>query len=715
MKTLQKIARLANYLIGVLLYVGVVAVLSSFENKVTHPAVNDFMINAFLSDYSLGSISSDKKFEKYLFTFDQELTGTAVSQTGLLAISESDKKQSVREWIKHGGMSADEPEVPASFRHFYDPTAPEGSRYLRDVTQATLLSWLQAIGYAYSGDPRTDGIEWALGDRKGLKDEHKYCWENGKDWMKKALETADEAQRERLMVQAWRAMGETLHMIADHGVPVHVRDDSHPAPFANKTPFGDPDPYEEYMYVLSKDYPAKFSDFSKGKYNDNLVKGFKAATTVRDIAHQTALYTNTNFFTNQTIAGVDWQGATVVPVTHSERTYSLPKLTTDSYDILDHGYTINGVLQCTDRSYWLNFVGKHTYPYIDEACVEAQASVIVPNLAQAGKHAMRLFIPALTIEIEKFLEDGTIKGTVKHLTDTEYATEIKYNGPVTIKDRGSNDLEIIQCKDGQFEGKVTKKTAYSEYVTARISFGGLNVSSKEQKMGIAFDFSKVDSMLIYIDAPSKIDVTTSAPNKPTTTEVQSEEIVFGNRFGKSVKTIPFTALTSASISATGVSYAYSVTDPPKYSGNIYGGDYKSASASVNFQAVINPTTLQLSSVVYSLVYKKETRLVDRNPTTGTETTIWTTVNLTEHGFELLPISAQNLIIDDTGTKTIWASYSVGGKEASTLFKNLRYVISNKTDGYGQVREFNKFDSTYEGLGYPSITIIFYAPKPPKAM
>ncbi|MBL0333948.1 MAG: hypothetical protein IPP73_01040 [Chitinophagaceae bacterium] len=232
-----------NWLIG-LTGITLLVFFSSYGNKQVHPGLNSKMVLKFLDRNNKGDYSMPE-FRKYKFYFDKiELQGQGITKDGLFSdqdetaasrgfgfflSSEGKKTMTVSQWIAHGGMAADVPEVPASLRHFYDPTRPVGERYLTDITNAKILGTLQK--YVLS-NPHTDGVQWALGKPGDISEgaqDHKFTWEHGKIWMEMALREPDARKKDGYMALAWRALGETLHMIADNGCPPHVRNDAHPS------------------------------------------------------------------------------------------------------------------------------------------------------------------------------------------------------------------------------------------------------------------------------------------------------------------------------------------------------------------------------------------------------------------------------------------------------------------------------------------------------
>ncbi len=476
----------------------IIVIFTSYGNKNVHPDLNSMMVDAFLkrnnkSDFSQGD------FKKYTFFFEAGTTlkGAAIVKDGLFSdldvtaagwglgfklSSEGPAEMTPKKWISSGGYSADVPEVPASLRHFYDPTRSAGDRYLTDINTAIVMGTLQK--YVLT-NPRIDGVEWALGKpgdiSEGVQD-HKYTWEHGKIWMLMALREPKQDKRNEYMANAWRALGETLHMIADNGCPPHVRNDAHPSPvWGNNTWFGNPDPYEELMDVIRRDNSAEFTGLAKGSANAALAQEFRNSKKAYDIANALAVFTNTNFVTNETISGIDKYGEAKKQITHPDIAYNSPRLESMTYNNDDNGYYFAGSKQCTDHYYFADLIPKICDPFVDMECVKSQARILFPNIVEAGANVIKLFIPKLSVEI-KSLDKGILKGEIKHRTDAEYPAEIKYNGEVVllIKDKNNREADKIKviAKDGKFEDK-NIKLAKGEKMIAQVEFGGILIESDE--------------------------------------------------------------------------------------------------------------------------------------------------------------------------------------------------------------------------------------------
>ena len=436
------------------LLAGLYLVLCGYGNKVIHPALNEEMINKFETNFTKGIVPLDK-FKNYMVSFTiEKLKGRGVKDTGFYFITESeyDDKKAL-DWIKHGGMSADEPELPASFRHFYDPTEPDGEHYLKDH-----LDYLSNF-FHINFNPRVDSINWHVEHPDNM-----WTWEKGKAYLRNAIEMPSASDKEEALAKAYRCLGETLHMIGDMGLPAHVRDDSHPGVAYNSKPYGPIDPYEENM----NNHKNEISDWAKAATDTKLKATVQSATDVKTIARAMAVFTNENFFTNQTITGTN-----VVPQIHPEKTYASPTLEQCKYDDMDFIYSrkvgsYQTPVKMAKDGYYV-FFHYPAFPYIDEEIVQSQASVLVPNIVEAGSNVIRLFFPALKVEITEAKADGTIKGKVIHTTDKEYPTVMHYNGEVEIRNYSpvvlvGDKLGAVQCVDGTFEGTITGLAANKQIV-----------------------------------------------------------------------------------------------------------------------------------------------------------------------------------------------------------------------------------------------------------
>ncbi len=206
-------------------------------NQGTHRQINYEAVQLFLSQmeekekYQLGPITRELLSEPY--------RGIAVSSSGLLIKDYQIEAGSytMPQWITLGGDWADEPHVYSSLRHFYDLF----SRVKPYLTDQWLLH-----GVIYAS-PGIDAKTWGLDHP-----DNPFSFKQGLTYYKLAMEVREDVpppgdpmsvhfktnlildpvdpadQRGYFLAMAYRALGETMHMLGDMTQPAHVRNDAHP-------------------------------------------------------------------------------------------------------------------------------------------------------------------------------------------------------------------------------------------------------------------------------------------------------------------------------------------------------------------------------------------------------------------------------------------------------------------------------------------------------
>ncbi|MCK5822097.1 MAG: hypothetical protein KAH17_09425 [Bacteroidales bacterium] len=463
-----------TFFAGSLSYILLAVLLSGYGNIRNHRDINEVIVDEFTEKSISNSLIS--AYENYVFDLDEtRIYGNAITKRGTFSATTGRQRYTPKEWIIHGGYSADEPELHASFRHFYDPKRKAGDRYLHDH-----LEDLDFMLYNFT-NPKVDHVNWALSNPG-----HEYNWNNGIAAIKKALEEMDDITRNEHMAFAWRALGETLHMIADMGCPAHVRDDSHPSLFSGK--------YEGiYKYLGSPDYyeetcEAHFGDMMKslvGNYGEDiqLQEIFKQASSVKRIAHELASWTNTNFFTNQTIYGPG-----IDPIIHPLSHHTSPSLFDCRYEESSYTYTKTiareDVVMCSDKDYLIGKIWKKRgYPKFTYSAAYDQASVLFPQIKEAGIHVMMLMIPKLSVELERLTPEGA-SGHIVHQTNEVFVNSIEYAGDVNIYTSEGKKVGTVLASGGKFDGDLNiRRRDYEgdEEFYAEIEFGGIKVKSLPYK------------------------------------------------------------------------------------------------------------------------------------------------------------------------------------------------------------------------------------------
>lgn len=431
-----------------------------WDNHTSHKNYNDAILQLFdinyesffPDEYSFNIIENDVKFK-----------GMAVTNPGLFynTYGESEVEYTMYEWIKHGGYSADEPEVQAAVRHFYDPIGLQhGKKYL--TNRGTYWEELYT-------NPHIDAITWALNHN-----ENKWNLSKGKNYLKSAFEENDQNLRNDLLAKAFRSLGEVLHNTADMGCPSHVRNDSHASiSWHARRLFGSPDATEELF--TNSGYVAKYMD---NEADPELENYFRNATTIRSIHEKLAEFTNANFFTTQTM-----NGNGIEPI-NKDGNYPQPRLNELEYDATDQAYyktfaNGNKVKMASDDGYFWH----KSYPYIYQASVNSQASLLVPNIIWAGINVVRLFIPKFEVSILSVSETGEIIGRVNHIPTEEYSSQINYSGKIKIYSSVSSEpITELDCNSGNFSGNIAN-TGIGTDIYANLEIAGIAVSSKTYKIG----------------------------------------------------------------------------------------------------------------------------------------------------------------------------------------------------------------------------------------
>jgi len=469
------------------------------------------IINGLALKRLLTSDGSDPIFAFYETKKLRQLSGEGVVRPGWVhfdSFYQSGNRQgNYIWWIKEGGYTADEPELYASFRHFYDPKAISGNTCLTDHLESVdwyyqLLSTKlskKALGQTFY--PHVDAREWAISgpEKEGLG-RNEYCWERGLEAMRDAFTATDPIEKDRLFVKAWRALGETMHLVADMTSPAHVRNDSHPGLALGAFGFGETntnegvlkaDPYDSYCsHTLVMRYAG-------GPVERDLEERISAAKDPAALFDVIATYTQENFFTPDTISGADRLGR---PVTNAngQKPYPSPKLD-PNYFQEDSGYymkTVNDLSVRVAHESWLLSTGwgspmhalRMTYP-----CVQDQASILIPVAVRACMTLAGWYIPRIKVQLESFdAEKGILKGRVVHQNaGSAYSSPLAFNSANPPQfhlymDGGLQNWDKIklEVRSGEITADLSRlnvpEKAKLELV---LDVGGMRIRSEAMKLG----------------------------------------------------------------------------------------------------------------------------------------------------------------------------------------------------------------------------------------
>ncbi|PKL85725.1 MAG: hypothetical protein CVV22_06075 [Ignavibacteriae bacterium HGW-Ignavibacteriae-1] len=481
----MKVRNLLFLLLGFISYFVLQYVVVSYDHTKSHKSFNLAMVYRF-EEYFKGG-TNDEKFKNYQFVFTDnsaigtsdkhKLTGLALTNSGYFesTIENTNLSMLPREWIEHGGYSADEPQVPSATKHFYDPVALSGVHYL--TNRGTYWEGLYP-------NPGINAIEWALGDTpKGSG--NSWSLDRGKLYMELALIEKDSIERNKYFANAYRCLGEVLHNTADMGLPSHVRNDSHAAPvgltLGKLSNFGSPDPHEEQFapYLVER--------FMNDNPDPGLSDIFNNAQSIRTINESLAKFTNKYFFTNETINGIqllsNGKTKTITPINGADGLYPEPRIENVNYDVNNYSYSKvfpSGRTVILARDRWYFGMGQ-SYPFVDKVSTISQSSELVPNIIHAGINVIRLFIPHLKVEMENIDDlSDSVNIKVTHIPDSEYKSEFSYSGPVRFMVNNKLNDSILYIEHGEFKGVLPFQIKNGDKIKAFLDLPGFVVNAEKE-------------------------------------------------------------------------------------------------------------------------------------------------------------------------------------------------------------------------------------------
>jgi hypothetical protein len=387
---------------------------AAYENERTHPKINAIALQRFI-DQAQGRAAAGAKIDPAMVKVFAKYDFNPPTVDGYMfmpAGTEDGRQHEFAMWIADGGRTADLPVVKQSLRHFYDPLARNGFAWLTDIVNDAYPNML--VG----GNPEVDARTWALG-LGGAAKESAYSWHNGQ-WV-----LARYCRGEKLVNvgDAWRSIGETMHLLGDMTVPAHVRNDGHPGGLGDLLEWFRGDPYEDYV---NAETVAKWAD---APVDPELLKTLAACTTPEALFDEVARWTNKNFPSQDTLAGTLSDGRRITNANKCKEYPSPlidPKLFTGQYY---YKTDYKGKLPLAERR-WAEVAGATKtaagsegeatlekqileYPWIDSVCVESQAERLIPAAIAANVRLLELVMPRLEVALSGFdAKAGTLAGSV---------------------------------------------------------------------------------------------------------------------------------------------------------------------------------------------------------------------------------------------------------------------------------------------------------------
>ena len=472
-----------------------------------HRAINRLALLRFFEESK-----ADPVVSRYDLARSRTLLDETYVSGGMFRPGTGDRSATFTRWIEEGGYTADEPELYASFRHFYDPLALNSemdaplTEQLVDAVLPALanprvgvpyltddLNSLNRVHVTIAGttvNPRIHAREWAIdGPANNGSSGNPYCWKKGVEYVEKAF-SATGPEKQRLWAKAWRSLGETMHLLGDMTSVPHVRNDSHPSA-------------STYLGAASNDVGRLRSDPYEALAQEALVvvsaggapPAVPLGETPEALFDAVAGFTNASFFSADTIAGTDPVSGEEVTNANGMRPYPSPRLEECREE---NGYLVKEVAGRTVRMAhrsWLASAGwgaAKGHVRLSSACVRDQASILVPLAVAANVKLVDLFLPRVRVEVTDVdLTTKKLRGRVVHVPYGALTKELKYSsGPGELStvrlDDGPQDFERyrVEIRDGVVEADLSGlDLRKGQRLRLDVEVGGIVVKSGEFVLG----------------------------------------------------------------------------------------------------------------------------------------------------------------------------------------------------------------------------------------
>ena len=426
----------------------------AWNNVGTHPTINGYAYDSFLSQW----MPNDQYLKQ------ASLDGTAQGESwdpadgGSWTIRKDPqiREKSIKDWLIEGGWSADEPELSMSLVHFYDPV--RAPHYLTDY-----INDLPAeIGKWYN--PTTDAYQWAFESTA-----NPFSFINGEQNFQIALASKD--SNDINYGKAWRAVGETMHLISDMTVPAHVRNDAH-IPYAHLW-----DPLEYFTYG------SDVNSYSSGAFPATPSLNYHA--DIRDLFKQTATWTNQHFLSADTVPQYNLD---ITP--NGKKAYPSPAVIIDPNQTGYYTTTIDGNDKFPlARASIAGILWKTPSLVVDQTVCSAQRSVLLPTAIKVSAAVMDAFLPRFEVTIDNVHPDTVVKGNymitahIKQIPTKEWPNSlIIRNGANIMADSKDNVITMNNNLDNNdnlntISYSITAKEGSS--ITVYYDLGGYKISSAE--------------------------------------------------------------------------------------------------------------------------------------------------------------------------------------------------------------------------------------------
>lgn len=319
------------------------------------------------------------------------------------------RQKTLEQWIIDGGYSADEPETTMALVHFHDPTNAK-EPWLTDQSwlQNDVAQWVARIPYGKNFTiPRISAKQWAFEEYQKVPGEYylqDYSFPDALRYYQQALASKD--RFDPGYGKAWRAVGETMHLVSDMTVPAHVRNDGH-VTFQKDILWllNDPDPYESAV-----GYPEVRDRASQGKpadidYDSGDLSG---------VMDRIARFSNQNFLSSDSSPYLVKRGQNPEFI----EVFTYPSPSVSGPGVPEKGYvtwrlpggreTVLAKKTSHIGKGWDTALFRTWYSFdIDRKVIENQQQILLPTAVRGSEEVLDRFLPRFDarLTVDKYLPD----------------------------------------------------------------------------------------------------------------------------------------------------------------------------------------------------------------------------------------------------------------------------------------------------------------------
>jgi hypothetical protein len=273
----------------------------------------------------------------------------------------------VRNWVIYGGYAADTP-VDVVLSHGYNPLTDRGWDGIFVGSYEPATGWAESSLNPYSFSRAKEYFATAIAAPTG----------NDGPGYDAALAYGN----------AWRSIGESMHLVSDMTMPSHVWIDRHPVS----------DPFEDSL-TRNSVIDVKDKPYSRSIDYEAVMKTGEISPLMKNLAN----WTHTNFFSEDTIPDVTAGDDGYVYRTVDGESVPAARLTLSSLIIARDPQSADGFIEKS--------VEKRTvvaYTVADSRVIEAQKERVIPAAIQGSAMTLYAFLPRFEAKISRVVYNPAV-------------------------------------------------------------------------------------------------------------------------------------------------------------------------------------------------------------------------------------------------------------------------------------------------------------------